>query len=249
MKKAKISIVIPARNEEDVIVKTLNLIKETVKVPYNVIIVNDHSTDKTEEVINKYAKKFRNITLVKTKPKKGGFANALARGFEVAKEKFVVVVMADLCDEPQTINIMYKEIQKNWDIICGSRYIKGGGKTGGPFLQGLLSQLVCLSLHLVTGIPSKDVSNAFKMYRRDILKDLKINPKSGVEASMEITLQAYFKGAKIKDVPTHWKGRTIGKSKFKLIERSPRYFRIYSWALQNSLRNIFGLPQKSYKTT
>lgn len=241
-----LTIVIPARNEEAVILKTLEKIKGTVKIPHKIVVINDFSTDRTEEVVRRYRKRQKNITIVRTNNKMRGFSGALKHGFNEAKGEFVVPVMADLCDDPATINKMYSKIQRGWDIVCGSRYIKGGGKEGGPGLQGFLSKLVCKSLHYLTGIPTEDVSNAFKMYRKEVLKNIIINSGSGVEASMEITLQAYFQRAKIVDVPTRWVGRKVGKSKFKLLQRAPRYLRIYLWALENSVRKRLGFGLKAF---
>lgn len=241
-----VTIVIPARNEEGVILTTLQDINTKIKVPYEAVVVNDGSTDKTEEVVRAFSRKHRNVRIASTKEGAHGFANALKLGFGQARGDTVVPVMADLCDDPKTINLMYKKFQEGWDIICGARYIQGAGKEGGPKLQGFLSRLVSLSLHYLTGVPTKDVSNAFKMYRKKILRNVKFNPRAGVEASMEITLQAYFNNAKITDVPTHWVGRKVGKSKFKLLQRAPRYLRIYLWALENSVRKRLGLRLKDF---
>lgn len=241
-----LTIIIPAHNEEEVILKTLESIKKKVKIPHKIIVVNDCSTDGTQDVVQQYAKDNKNISCLKTTPRSRGFANALKRGFLKVKRGAVVPVMADLCDDPKTINKMYKEIQKGWDVVCASRYMRGGRKIGGPKLQHYLSKFICLSLHLLTGVPTTDVSNAFKMYRKDVLEKARINPKSGVESSMETLLQLYFKDARITQVPTTWKGRTIGKSKFKIIERSPRYFRIYRWAFENSIRQRLGVRMKDF---
>lgn len=246
LKKKLLTIIIPAKNEQDSILKVLSEIEKKVKVPHKIIVVNDHSTDKTAELVKRYQKKNREISLVNNLKNRRGFSSALKTGFEKAKSEYVLPVMADICDDPVTINTMYKMTDKGWDIICGSRYMKGGKKIGGPLLQGVLSSFVCSSLHFITGIPTTDVSNAFKMYKRSILKDIYISEKSGVEASMEITLQAYFNGAKITELPTSWRGRSIGKSKFKILERAPLYFRIYSWAILNKFRKNFGMSLIKY---
>ena len=241
-----LTIVIPAHNEEGIIIKTLESLKKEVKIPHKIIVVNDCSTDKTEEVVKEYIKKNKNITLVRTTPKRRGFANALEKGFSQVKRGAIIPVMADLCDEPKTINKMFQKLEQGWDIVCGSRYMKGGKKSGGPVLQHHLSKYVCLSLKLLTGVPTTDISNAFKMYKKEILTQAKINQKSGVESSMETTLQLYFKGANITEVPTSWKGRTVGKSKFKMLERTPRYAKIYKWALENGIRKRLRLKLKSF---
>lgn len=227
----EVTIVIPARNEERAITKTLKSLLKDVKIPCEVIVVDDHSDDRTSIVVKKYIKKHKNVYLIKNKLTPG-FAHAIYSGFKAAKTKYIVPVMADLCDDPKTVNTMYKVVSKGkWDIVCGSRYMSGGGKTGGPLLQGLFSRFVGITLRFLIKVPTYDISNAFKMYRRKLIDKLEIKPE-GVEFSMDITLQLYSLGAKITEVPTFWTGRTIGQSKFKLFKRAPKYIRLYANALK-----------------
>lgn len=245
-KKIKLTIIIPARNEEGIIAKTLDEIYKKVKVPFKVLVVDDMSVDGTSLIVKNYIKTHKNVELIKTSINKNGFSAALEKGIKNVKTDYFVVVMADLSDKPTTINKMYELIQGRWDLVCGSRYAKGGKKIGGPKLQGFFSKLVCISLHKLIGIPTADVSNAFKMYKKKALKRVSFNSESGVEASMEIVLQCFFNEAKIVDLPTTWKGRTVGKSKFKILWRAPRYFRIYIWSLENALRKMFKIPRKKF---
>ncbi len=231
----EITIIIPSRNEENVIIKTLDKLAKEVITPHQILIIDD-STDKTAEKVRQYSLKYPEVSLIKGDPNKKSFARALAVGFKKAKTKAVVVVMADLCDDPKTIDKMYDKFQKGWDIVCGSRYMKGGKKIGGPIIQALFSYLICKILYLFSGIPTQDVSNAFKMYRLDALRKIKFNLSGGVETSMEITLQAFFNGAKITEIPTIWKGRVFGQSKFSILHRSPKYAQIIFWTLGKSIR-------------
>lgn len=233
-----LTIIIPARNEESTIIKTLERLIKQVKVPCQYIVVSDQSTDQTVSKVKKCIRKHPNVALLETTLYENGFANAIKKGFEKTRSKYVIPVMADLCDDPRTINIMYQKILEGYDIVVGSRYISGGGKSGGPKLQGVLSKAVCLSLHLLTSIPTHDISNSFKLYRKSILTNLKINKSFGVEISMDLILQAYFKGARITEMPTHWFGRTEGQSKFKIFQRFPRYLNIYLWALKERLKQL-----------
>ena len=244
-----LTIIIPAFNEEKVIIKTLEDLRKNVKIPHKILVVDGCSTDNTYKVIKDYNLKNKNVNVILTKLKDRRFASSIKVGFDRVKAGAVVVVMADLCDDPKTINLMYKKILAGFDVVCGSRYIQGGGKDGGPILQNYLSRFICLSLHLLVGIPTTDVSNAFKMYRKTILKNVRVNPISGVEGSMEIFLQVYyFNNPKVVEVPTKWQGRTVGQSKFKLLQRTPRYLRIYTWALENSIRKYLGFNLKKFNS-
>lgn len=238
----KLSIIIPARKEEEIIIHTLTQIERFVTIPHTVIVVNDFSdpTDATADIVKKYQKSHKNVKLViyKSGVDGGGFARVIARGVAEVADGCVVFVMADDCDEYAAINEMYRLIEEGFDVVCGSRYTKGGKHDGGPSVQGFFSYLVNHTLAPLVSIPTTDITNAFKMYRKTCV-DKVIKPASGgVEFSMVMVLRVFFAGARITEIPTNWRGREKGLSKFKLIERAPRYIRIYLWALARK----FGLP-------
>ncbi len=241
----KLTLIIPAHNEEDVIISTLKDLIKKLTIPYKILVVDDHSTDSTAKLVRKFMKNHKNVGFIGNYGVNRGFSSTLKMGFSKARSEFVLPVMADLCDDPRTINKMYKLLNDNWDIVCGSRYMEGGTKKDGPKVQGFLSMFVCKSLYEITGVPTHDVSNAFKVYRKSVLDKVNIRNGAGVEISMEITLQAFLKDAKITEIPTRWKGRTLGQSKFKIVQRSPKYVKIYSWAIWNSFRQKFGLKFES----
>jgi len=230
LNKIKLSIVIPVRNEQENIKETIEFIIRYIdKENTEIIIVNDHSEDKTEEVSKKVAEKFRNVRVINNE-KSPGFANAILSGVEAEKGEYILPIMADMCDDPKIIKEMFKKAEEeNFDIVCGSRYIKGGGKIGGPKIQGFFSTFVGKSLYYLIRIPTHDVSNAYKLYRKKIFDNIKIKEK-GFAFSMEITLKAFFSGYKISEIPTVWYGRKKGKSKFKLSKTFP-YIKLYFWAI------------------
>jgi len=226
----KLSIIIPARNEEDNIEETiLRIIKYIDPQSTEIIVVNDHSYDRTENIVTRLNEQFSFVKLIRNE-KEPGFANTLIVGFENSKGEFILPVMADGCDDPTIIPEMLEKAKEGYDLICGSRYIKGGGKIGGPKLQSFFSWFVGKSLHWLINIPTSDVPNAFKMYKADILKNLKLKEK-GFAISMEACLKFYFSGYKIVEIPTIWYGRKKGKSKFKLSKTFP-YICLYFWAIK-----------------
>lgn len=225
----KLTIVIPAHNEEGIIGKAIKAIEEQVAIDYEIVVVDDHSSDNTSGEVKALIEKFPNIRSVEN-DRERGFANALRKGFSVSNSEFVIPVMADLCDDPLTINEMYKKATDGYDIVCGSRYMKGGTKLGGPPIQNFFSRFVGCSLKYIIGIPTSDASNSFKLYRKKVLDSIKSKSK-GFEISMEIPLKAYFAGFSITEVPTVWKGREIGKSKFYIFKVAPDYIKLYLWAI------------------
>lgn len=134
----KISIIVPAHNEEDNIENVINRIEQNLDIPHQLVIVNDHSSDATGEIISKLARQYNNIKVVENRLEKG-FANALRTGFDNANEEVLVPIMGDLCDDLSTIKKMFEKINEGYDIVCGSRYVKGGVRLGGSKIKAFLS--------------------------------------------------------------------------------------------------------------
>jgi len=233
----RLSIIIPVYNEADNIGKLINKINKQVTSPHQLILVYDFDEDNTVPVVKKLQKKQKNIRLIKNNVGDcQGVMNAIKTGFKLVKSGAVVVTMADLADEPKTINAMFKKIQQGYDVVCGSRYSKGGKKIGGPIIKSWLSKLSGLLTPIMLGIPTKDVTNAFKMYRKKVLDSIKIESEGGFEIAMEIVIKAHAKGFKITEVPTTWHDRTSGESRFKLIAWLPRYVHWYVWGMRQRLK-------------
>jgi len=144
-------------------------------------------------------------------------------------------VMGDLCDDIRTIKLMLEKINQGYDIVCGCRYASGGKRLGGSKFKGALSRLGGWTLNLILGIPTHDIANAFKMYRRKVIESIFIE-STGFEISMEIPLKGYYAGFKITEVPTTWRERSKGKSNFKVFKLLPSYLRLYLWAIITRLK-------------
>ncbi|MBI4708388.1 MAG: glycosyltransferase [Candidatus Omnitrophica bacterium] len=230
----KISLVVPAHNEEENILDLLNKIENTLKLDHELIVVDDHSTDKTPELVRQAMRQHQNIRLVQN-ALESGFANAIKAGFSAVSTDVVVPIMGDLCDDLSTIPLMLEKITQGYDVVCGSRYIKGGSRLGGSGIKGFLSGLGGKSLHSLLGFPSSDISNAFKMYRKKVIETIKID-STGFEVSMEIPLKAFFTGFKITEVPTVWRERSKGKSSFKIFKLLPSYLKLYFWAIMRKFK-------------
>jgi len=229
LNKVELSIVIPARNEEENIEKVVkSIIPYINKIKTEIIIVNDHSLDNTENIGAFLSKKYSFVKIINNEGLPG-FSNALLSGFKFAKGEYILPIMADMCDEVRIIPAMLEKAKEGFDIVCGSRYIKGGKKIGGPKFQGFFSWFVCKSLHYLINLPTNDVSNAFKLYKKQIFDYIKLE-SNGFSISMEITLKSYFAGFKITEIPTIWYGREKGKSKFKL-SKTFSYVKLYFWAI------------------
>jgi len=224
-----LSIVIPAHNEEDNITEVINRIERALDIPHELVVVNDHSTDNTAGLLEKLSAQYNNIKVVENKLE-AGFANALKTGFKGISTDIVVPVMADLCDDLSTIKKMFELVNEGYDVVCGCRYVKKGARQGGSRLKGFFSRSVGKSLYFLLGLPTCDIANAFKMYRKKVIESIDIKSR-GFEISMEIPLKAYFLGFKMTEVPTIWQERTRGESSFKMLKLAPAYLKLYLWAI------------------
>lgn len=227
-----LNIIVPVYNEKDNIVKLLEEIKNNITVPITLYIIYDFDEDNTIEVVNKVKDSYNfSINLVKNNYGKG-VLNAIKTGLYIEKTNPALVVMSDLSDSLEIVNDMYNKIS-DYDLVCGSRYMKGGKQIGGPFIKGLMSRCAGVSLHFLTGINTHDVTNSFKMYSRKLLDNITIESNGGFELGMEITVKAYCLGYKITEIPSTWKDRVEGKSRFKLFSWLPKYLHWYFYPLRN----------------
>lgn len=229
----RLSIIVPVYNEEDNIREVIEKIEGSVDIPHELVVVNDHSSDRTAEILGELSQQYKNINLVQNKRERG-FANALRTGFQHASTDLFVPVMGDLCDDLATIKKMLSKADEGYDIICGCRYIRGGLRLGGSRVKGFFSSFVGWTLHYLLWIPTHDVANAFKMYRKKVIDNIDIRSE-GFDISMEITLKGYYAGFKITEVPTVWRERTRGKSSFKMLKLFPNYFKLYLWGILKAL--------------
>jgi len=156
-----------------------------------------------------------------------GVLNAIKAGLGAAAAPYVLVTMGDASDEPRDIDAMYSLAAGGADVVAGSRYMPGGRQIGGPLLKRTLSRTAGLSLHWVGGLPVHDATSNFRLYSRRLLDRVTIESTGGFELGIELTVKAYLLGMKLAEVPTTWRDRTAGTSRFKLWQWLPRYLHWY----------------------
>ena len=234
----KVFIVIPVYNEAENIKECLTRIESEVKKPHIIGIVYDNNEDSTLLVVKQMmqADIVPNVVLLKNKYGFGAL-NAIKTGLESSTEKYTVVTMADLSDQPADINNMYEKAEEeNACIVCASRYMKGGCQKGGPFVKSLMSRIAGVTLHFFARVPTYDSTNSFKLYKTSFLKKQKIESTGGFELGLELVAKAHVQGEKIFEVPTNWTDRSYGKSNFKTIAWTPQYLKWYLYAFKGLFR-------------
>jgi dolichol-phosphate mannosyltransferase len=225
-----VDFIVPVFNEGKNIASMLAELYRAVEYPKRVLIVYDREDDDTLPVVRSLHGQYEGLTLVHN-TRGTGVPNAIRSGIDAATGDVVIVTMADLSDDPVIANEMVRRIRAGEaDVVCASRYMRGGKQIGGGALKKTLSRLAGLSLYFA-GFPVHDATNAFRAYRRDVLQKFEIESQGGFEYSLELTAKAHAAGFRVVEVPTQWRDRSAGQSRFRLFKWLPRYIRWYLYAL------------------
>ena len=220
-----ISIIIPVKNEEDIILKTLEKIDESwiVHEVHEILIINDNSTDKTIELFKN--KKFQKLKVISIDNPKTGLGSAIKCGIDNSSNEFVNIYMADMSDSLDDLKIYYEKIKKSksLDAIFGSRFVKNSKVINYPKIKLLLNRLANNLIKIIFFSKYNDFTNAFKIYRRTTLLKLYPLVSEHFNIFLELPLKIECRRFKYEIIPITWNGREIGESKFKLKEIGSKY--------------------------
>ena len=222
-----LSVVIPVYNEGENVVPTLRgIIEHTRTRPLEVLVVHDFDEDTTVPVVQRLQAEIPELRLHKNTLGRGAL-NAMKSGLRAARAPFVLITMGDGSDDPSDVDPMYALARGGADVVAGSRYMRGGRQVGGPLLKRTLSRAAGLSLHWLGGLPVHDATSNFRLYSKRLINQVSIESEGGFELGLELTVKAYRLGMPIAEVPTTWRDRTAGTSRFKLWQWLPRYLHWY----------------------
>jgi len=211
------SVIIPMFNEQETIAETIRAVvaeMEGLGVDWELILVNDGSTDGTVDVCRRESERDRRIRVEDYAPNRGrGYA--LRRGFAAAGGDFVITIDADLTYSPDHISRIWRELRAGTaDIVIGSPYMKGGKTVGVPLKRLLISRLGNIVLSFALPGRIRTVTGILRGYRREVLEALALE-SDGKEIHLEILSKAIATGYRVKEIPAVLTGRTKGASKFK----------------------------------
>tara|TARA_B100000378_G_C17989524_1_gene393368 strand:- start:84 stop:806 length:723 start_codon:yes stop_codon:yes gene_type:complete len=212
--KNELDILIPVFNEDKTIIKTIKNILSVVKCNYKILVCYDYDEDPSLKIIKENFP--NNFRIIFVKNFSQGFNNALISGFKSSTAKAVLVFMADDHINHNIINLCYEKFTEGYQVVCPSRFIRGGKMTGNPFLKGIITKLVSFFLFNFTSFPIKDSTNSFRLFSKELINKVKIESNKGFTLSLELTAKAHRLGYKITEIPTIWVERDKGKSRFKL---------------------------------
>ena len=250
----KLSVVIPAYNEQDSISPTLRSLYDTLikhDIPHEICVTNDNSKDNTLGVLTELQCEIPTL-VVFTNPGPNGFGYAVRYGLERFSGDCVAVFMADMSDDPEDLVKFYRKMQEgNYDAVFGNRWAKGGQVIDYPVVKKLINRVANLIVRVVIGIKYNDTTNAFKLYKRETMEGLKPFLSPHFNLTLELPLKTIVRGYSYAVVPNSWTNRKYGESKLKIKEMGSRYFFILMYCFvekffsQGDFKKRNSEPQKS----
>ena len=211
----KTLVISPTYNERKNIKRLVDMVLGE-NPEFHLLIVDDNSPDGTGKKVKKLQKQYSNLFL-ETRSKKSGLGTAYIFGFKWALENkydYVIQMDADLSHNPKDLPLMVKKL-KDYDLVIGSRYIKGISVVNWPLRRLMLSYGANAYSRVITGMPIMDGTGGFKAWKSNVLASIELDSvkSQGYSFQIEMNFRTWVKGYNIKEIPIIFSDRTIGQSK------------------------------------
>ena len=234
-----LSIIVPVRNESNIIHDVFDYFFLNLKnIDYEVLIINDFSNDDTLEKTKALVSKYSNFKVFDNKKK--GLGGAINLGILKATGTNVAIMMADQSDDINDL-IKYNELMnsENYDAILGSRFTNKSKVIDYPIQKLILNRIFNLFVSIIFWNRFNDYTNAFKIYKKDVLLEIMPLISESFNIFLEIPLKIISRKYKYKTISINWMGRKKGKSKFKIKELGSKYlFTLIYCFIEKNLLNI-----------
>ncbi len=229
----KLSIIIQARDEADNLptcIRGIHRELEKQNVIHEIRVVDDGSTDSTQCILAELGKDIPVLVKIVNRGK-NGFGRAVRLGLQEFSGDAVAIMMADLSDSPQDLVRYWQKLQEGHECVFGSRFMSGGQVIDYPKAKLLANRIVNTIIRYAFKIPCNDITNAFKIYRREVIEGCQPLIAPHFNLTVEIPLKAAIRGYSWTVIPISWRNRSKGMAKLKLKEMGSRYFFIvaYLW--------------------
>jgi dolichol-phosphate mannosyltransferase len=229
----KLSVVIPARGEEGSVGQTLERTVDALEreaIDYELVVVDDHSTDRTAEVVERIGAENPRVRCVRSSYDPG-FGFAVRAGLDAYTGDAVAVMMADGSDHPEDLVRYHHELEEGWECVFGSRFIRGARLSSYPRVKLVINRLANWFIRLIFRHHYNDTTNAFKAYRREVIDGIQPLLSNHFNLTVEMPLKAIVRGHTFRVLPVSWTGRSAGYSKLGIREMGSRYLFIvlYVW--------------------
>jgi dolichol-phosphate mannosyltransferase len=223
----ELCILIPAKDEEHSIQQTVSAYQHFLsgKIDFNILVIDDHSTDNSEIKFEQLSSKYSNFKVLKntTEP---GVGNAIRFGLSKFQGDVITICMADGSDAIENVYESYKKIKfENFDCVFGSRFMRGSSVSEYPCIKRVLNRIFNKYVKIKSGYPYNDFTNIFKTYSKDAIEKIVPLSSEAFSIGLEMSLKAFKNNLKIIIIPISWEQRKAGKSKLNLMKNIRLYFK------------------------
>lgn len=228
----QVSVVIPAKNEEENLGKVLKDLYDAIPqlsgYEFEVICVDDRSTDRTAEVARSFGAKVIGNTLGKS-----GKGMALRSGFAEAKGDIIIMMDADYSHRPEDLPLFLNAMTSGVGLVIGSRVIGGSEEYthirafGNVFLSGAVGGFL--------GRYLSDALNGYKAFRKDVFTDFTYTSRA-FEIEIEIIANTLRKGYRIVEVSSHERARAGGQAKSRVVRHGTRFLARIVWEAMRGVK-------------
>jgi dolichol-phosphate mannosyltransferase len=221
----KLSVVIPAHNEEGSVAETVESIVSALsaeRIDHEVIVVDDSSTDGTAAAVAALSAEDPRVRCLPS-PYRNGFGFAVRAGLEAFEGDAVAIVMADGSDSPRDLVAYQRLLEEGYECAFGSRFLPGSTVTDYPRSKLIMNRIVNWGIRVLFRHGYNDTTNAFKAYRREVIENIKPFLSHHFNLTVELPLKAVVRGYSYGIVPISWANRKSGVSKLSLNEMGSRY--------------------------
>ncbi len=208
-------IIVPTYNEMDNISRLIPDLLERYN-GMDILVVDDNSPDGSGDYVEGLSKQNTRIKIIRREGKKGlgtayiaGFKYAIAHDYD-----FIFEMDADYSHDPKEIK-NFLEAAEEFDLVLGSRYVRGVNVINWPMRRLLLSYFANKYTRFITGMPIQDATGGFKCFRKKVLESINLDKISsnGYAFQIEMTFKAWKKGFKVGEIPIVFVDRMKGTSK------------------------------------
>jgi dolichol-phosphate mannosyltransferase len=230
---SKLSVVIPARDEEGCIASTLEHLHLELRlqgVPHEIVVVDDGSSDRTWDILQELCTRIPEVRPIQNGDTHG-FGRAVIHGLDHISGDAVVIMMADESDDCHDVVRYWQVLNQGWECVFGSRFLQGGGTIDYPWFKLVLNRILNFLIRILFRISLNDTTNAFKAYRKTVIDGCRPLIAPHFNLTVEIPLKAIVRGYSWRVIPITWRNRRTGKAKLMLNEMGSRYLFIilYVW--------------------